>query len=283
LVILEFKAHQMRKSAAGIRANINRWLDQAAKLGNHARDEDHKTRKHYVLEVWLADPVGFDPVIVADKLTAKRRHFGANPLTESERATIRTWHSKWTNYRGNKFSMFPQGSENRIEEIKAAIALANGLTTASNFTTKKVTRKLDAAQRQGGPQHTIPKAIDLERPPKRITSTEERIVRDTKLSLEVKTIHGYRCQIKDCRTKIRLPDGQCYAEAHHIKPLGRDHCGPDVSENILCVCPNHHAELDLGILFIKRSRLRQAPSHKVSDKFINYHNRIVQTRLGSRT
>ncbi|MBT6251913.1 MAG: hypothetical protein HOI84_01280, partial [Flavobacteriaceae bacterium] len=30
----------------------------------------------------------------------------------------------------------------------------------------------------------------------------------------------------------------------HIKPLGRPHSGPDVKENLLCLCPNHHDQFD---------------------------------------
>ena len=30
----------------------------------------------------------------------------------------------------------------------------------------------------------------------------------------------------------------------HIKDLGRPHNGPDTEENVLCLCPNHHALFD---------------------------------------
>ena len=37
-----------------------------------------------------------------------------------------------------------------------------------------------------------------------------------------------------------------YAEAAHIRPLGAPHNGPDTSDNILCLCPNHHVLFDHG-------------------------------------
>ena len=46
-----------------------------------------------------------------------------------------------------------------------------------------------------------------------------------------------------CGTRIESPSGP-YAEAAHIKPLGRLEDGPDVAANILCLCPNHHKLLD---------------------------------------
>ena len=44
--------------------------------------------------------------------------------------------------------------------------------------------------------------------------------------------------------------GRRHAEICHIKPLGRPHNGPDVPENILCLCPNCHVLLDEYSLWI---------------------------------
>ena len=40
-----------------------------------------------------------------------------------------------------------------------------------------------------------------------------------------------------------------YAEVHHIMPRNK-HNGPDVRENMLVLCPNHHVEFDFGVLCI---------------------------------
>jgi hypothetical protein len=57
----------------------------------------------------------------------------------------------------------------------------------------------------------------------------------------VKRLHDFTCQI--CGTQLSTPAGG-YPETCHIKPLGRPHNGPDVSESILCLCPNCHVLLD---------------------------------------
>lgn len=108
---------------------------------------------------------------------------------------------------------------------------------------------------------------------RRTLSVENRIIRDTKIAKWVKYVHGYRCQI--CREAIELQNGNLYAEAHHLKPLGEPHNGPDVIENVLCVCPNHHAQLDYGAIEIDKSRLYNVQGHHIGDQYINYHNTVI--------
>jgi hypothetical protein len=119
-----------------------------------------------------------------------------------------------------------------------------------------------------------PKALDLEVPStERVESTIYRILRDTAMALKVKHLHNYKCQI--CGHTIELPGGGRYAEAHHIKPLGEKHNGPDVIGNILCLCPNHHVELDYGVLPITVSELRCYKGHEIDPKYVDYHNQFV--------
>jgi putative restriction endonuclease len=59
----------------------------------------------------------------------------------------------------------------------------------------------------------------------------------------LKKIYDWACQ--KCATRIESPSGP-YAEAAHIKPLGRPDDGPDIGANMLCLCPNHHKLLDSG-------------------------------------
>lgn len=125
------------------------------------------------------------------------------------------------------------------------------------------------------PPPPAPEAIDLASPPGRVPTTVHRIIRDTVLARRVKQLHRYKCQI--CGHSIQLPDGSFYAEAHHIQPLGEPDNGPDVIGNILCVCPNHHAELDLRARQITVSGLAVVPGHAVERRFVDYHNQKICT------
>ena len=130
------------------------------------------------------------------------------------------------------------------------------------------------AEREFLPDYRAPIAVDLEPPlPGRAATTVNRVLRDTDLARRVKLLHGYKCQI--CGHRIELPNGTLYAEAHHIQPLGKDHNGHDVIGNILCVCPNHHAELDFGARPLKTSELAIADGHKVERRYVDYHNKNV--------
>jgi 5-methylcytosine-specific restriction endonuclease McrA len=119
-----------------------------------------------------------------------------------------------------------------------------------------------------------PKASDVaDVPPDRAATTTYRILRDTALARRVKVLHNYECQV--CGHSIVLPDGSRYAEAHHIKPLGNPHGGLDIMGNVLCLCPNHHAECDLGVIKLSRAALRHADGHEVNKNFLDYHNRKI--------
>lgn len=74
-----------------------------------------------------------------------------------------------------------------------------------------------------------------------------RIVRDTAQSRRIKALHDYKCQM--CGTRLECPAGP-YAEAAHIRPLGKPHNGPDNADNILCLCPNHHVLFDNGAVSV---------------------------------
>jgi hypothetical protein len=123
------------------------------------------------------------------------------------------------------------------------------------------------------PAEATPESCDLAEPPKRLKTTTYRILRDTKKAREVKKSYNFECQI--CGHTIQLPNGDRYAEAHHIKPLGGKHEGRDVPGNILFVCPNHHAVLDLGVSPIDISVLRSSKGHSVDPRFVEYHNKVI--------
>lgn len=112
--------------------------------------------------------------------------------------------------------------------------------------------------------------------PERKLITTQRIVRDTKCSKELKKHYDYQCQV--CNISIMTASGP-YAEAAHIRPLGVPHNGPDTSDNILCLCPNHHVMFDLGAFSIQDDlkligidgELLVKKGHEISITHLKYH------------
>jgi hypothetical protein len=117
-------------------------------------------------------------------------------------------------------------------------------------------------------------ASDLSEPPSRTEIRVNRIIRDTVLVQRLKALHDGRCQ--RCSLRLDLPDGSAYSEGHHLQPLGSPHNGPDVSENVLILCPNCHALFDLAAVPMERSSLRHRQGHAVGQQFISYHNLLVR-------
>jgi hypothetical protein len=119
-------------------------------------------------------------------------------------------------------------------------------------------------------------ASDIATPPARVEAVVSRIVRDTALTRQLKALHDHRCQV--CGTRLLLTASQGYSEAHHMKPLGRPHNGPDTAENIVVLCPNCHALCDNAALTLSRTALRTDPAHQIGDDFLEYHNLLAQSR-----
>lgn len=118
-----------------------------------------------------------------------------------------------------------------------------------------------------------PVAVDLssgEETPARIEQVTYRVIRDTVLSRQLKLLHRDECQL--CGLALAGPNGATYSEAHHIIPLGREHGGPDVAENILVLCPNHHAQFDMGAVRLEVESIRVVPGHDVARGSAEYHN-----------
>lgn len=120
-------------------------------------------------------------------------------------------------------------------------------------------------------------AVDTQEPPRRVQSHTYRVIRDTRIVQILKQFHAHRCQI--CGTALKLPDGSRYSEGHHLRPLGKQHNGPDVTANIIILCPNHHALCDLGAIRLSPSRLRHHREHRLGKHYLAYHNTRVFGRV----
>lgn len=104
-----------------------------------------------------------------------------------------------------------------------------------------------------------------------------RIVRDTKIAHDIKKLYDYTCQV--CGFTLKAKNG-FYAEGAHIKPLGIPHDGDDNSDNLLCLCPNHHVMFDKGCFSITddyeligdiSGALRTDERHKINKSNLQYH------------
>lgn len=112
--------------------------------------------------------------------------------------------------------------------------------------------------------------------PTRQAIQTQRIVRDTKQAKDLKNHYDHECQV--CGTTIMTAAGP-YAEAAHIRPLGEPHNGPDTTDNIICLCPNHHVMFDHGTFSIAddltligiEGKLNVTKQHKLNLEFIRYH------------
>lgn len=132
-------------------------------------------------------------------------------------------------------------------------------------------------------QSNIPTPNEPQNPdynsPGRVSTSVTRAVRDTRISKEIKKKYNWKCQI--CGAKILLPSTKYYAEAHHLKPLGGTHEGPDHFHNLIVLCPSHHSEFDYGCIAINpKTKLIEHINHSNI-----YHNRPLSYQrndLGSK-
>lgn len=126
-----------------------------------------------------------------------------------------------------------------------------------------------------------PSASDIGEPnlPPRHSLQTYRILRDTALSRWLKKLYSYQCQI--CGMTIEISESDRYAESHHIRPLGAPHNGPDTLENMLVLCPNHHAMCDLGVIRLTLEELNISGQHRLSEQMLNYHNTTIAAQIKS--
>jgi len=119
---------------------------------------------------------------------------------------------------------------------------------------------------------STPYASDMEspNPARRIMTEIYRIIRDTPKAPRLKSLYKNACQI--CGSAIPVANGKTYSEAHHIKPLGKPHNGPDQESNIIIVCPTHHVQCDYWAIPLNLEALRLHPQHRIAQEFIDYHN-----------
>lgn len=120
----------------------------------------------------------------------------------------------------------------------------------------------------------------------------QRLIRSVATSRRVKKLYNGECQL--CGGRLLGPDGEAYSQGAHIRPLGRPHYGPDVEQNILCVCPNCHVRLDVGAVVVDENwsiivraamfgevllpKLETKGWHRVHPDYLRYHREWWEQR-----
>lgn len=116
-------------------------------------------------------------------------------------------------------------------------------------------------------------------PTARRATTVQRIIRSSTVTRQVKEWHHDCCQI--CNVTLAVPGG-AYTEGAHIQALGAPHNGPDVTDNVLCLCPNCHVLFDAGALVLTDEltvmsghtvigALRTDPRHSIGIAYVRSH------------
>jgi len=90
--------------------------------------------------------------------------------------------------------------------------------------------------------------VDHAGPPPKIQATTTRYIRDTAKTRLLKMKYENKCQI--CNYQIIKPNNEYYSEVHHIWPLQNG--GDDDFDNMLVLCPTHHAEFDYNVIRISK-------------------------------
>lgn len=116
--------------------------------------------------------------------------------------------------------------------------------------------------------------------PTRVEAYTTRVIRSSEIGNSVKRLYNYTCQVTGVR--LSTPTGP-YAEACHIKPLGRPHSGPDTVDNVLCLSPNIHVLFDFGAITLSDNlrvlgmdaQFTLQPEHHLSEESVAYHREHI--------
>ena len=129
------------------------------------------------------------------------------------------------------------------------------------------------------PPKKIIKEINIEpasvkKIPKKIKTTIVRVIRDTARTKKLKIRYNNLCQV--CRYKI----AENYSDVHHVWPIGDK--GDDDYDNMLVLCPNHHAMFDLALIEFDESRdgqIRWVNSKEIGKLYFQTDHRIHRKNI----
>lgn len=138
---------------------------------------------------------------------------------------------------------------------------------------------------------SLPEDVELpvgNQTPERREITQDSIDRDERLVRRLKALYDDTCQV--CGDRRRQSSSEGFSNVHHLMPLGAPHNGPDVPENVLVVCPNHHEDFENGMLTIDPQTLEvdhlyeetvtgrtieTRGDHQIGPQYVAYHNQMI--------
>ena len=158
---------------------------------------------------------------------------------------------------------------------ESLIALIPGIYKINN------SFKLESKLNKISKKQSIPKPFVMSTtkngPAQKNTSEVTRFLRDTSKVKKLKKLYDDKCQI--CSHTFEYKKNQFYSEVHHYNPL-KDNADDDI-DNMIVVCPNHHAEFDYDLIAIdidgksiidrngkKIAEIHFHKQHKLSEKNI---------------
>ncbi|WP_440902500.1 HNH endonuclease [Actinosynnema sp.] len=222
-------------------------------------------------------------------------------IAECDRLGAEEFRKRYGFGQARRFVLVYEGGE---YDSKAVVGVAHGFLAgreplrASDFSGGQatVTRLLaglgftvvDRAQ-VPAPTADAEKAVVWERgrvlePAPRQERTTSAVQRLRYVAALVKAIHEDRCQF--CGTRLDLGYGH-FSNAAHIRALGAPHHGPDHTDNVLCLCPNCHAQFDARALYVDEDDnvrhvnagqplgpLRRDPRHRIAAEHLAYHRSL---------
>lgn len=137
----------------------------------------------------------------------------------------------------------PQGSAYRIvEPLKAYIE--SFFQVASDGENEEIANEIILIDNLKEVNQAL-EGLSSQLPPQRIEQVVRKVARNLKIANLVKESKHYICEICGRRPFIQK-NGQPYAEADHIRPLGGATRGLDTPENIRCLCAQCHAIITYG-------------------------------------
>lgn len=119
-------------------------------------------------------------------------------------------------------------------------------------------------------------------------TTVNRIQRNRVLVDRMKDLYDHTCQV--CGDRRQSGPDEGFSHVHHLMPLGEPHDGPDVPENTVVVCPNHHEDFEHGMLVINPQTkeihhfyeeevdgctVETREDHELGAQYLAYHNEVM--------